>query len=114
MDLKKRFTDFLNNIGFDEETADNYWLALKKAYSRKSRYYHNLTHIEEMLVCFETYKSGLQFPDEVLFALFYHDIIYKSSKKDNELKSAELAVGLFQLQWQISRAMTNFNGKFQL
>jgi predicted metal-dependent HD superfamily phosphohydrolase len=29
-----------------------------------------------------------------VFAIFYHDYIYKSSKKDNELKSAEFALSI--------------------
>lgn len=29
--------------------------------------------------------------DVVLFSVFYHDIIYKSTAKDNEEKSAEIA-----------------------
>lgn len=105
MDLQKTFTELLQRIGFSDENIDKHWLALKKAYSHKSRYYHNLTHIEELLVCFETYKSELQFPDEVLFALFYHDIIYKSSKKDNELKSAEHAVKLLSDNCTINKQM---------
>jgi predicted metal-dependent HD superfamily phosphohydrolase len=36
----------------------------------------------------------LQFPIEVLYAIFYHDYIYSATKKDNELKSAELAIAL--------------------
>jgi predicted metal-dependent HD superfamily phosphohydrolase len=36
----------------------------------------------------------LKFPNEVLYAIFYHDYIYKSSKKDNELKSAEYALSI--------------------
>lgn len=94
MELQDSFTKLLGHIGFPEGTISNHWLELEKAYSKKSRYYHNLTHLEEMMACFETHKSQLQFPDEVLYALFYHDIIYKSTRKDNELKSAAFAVAL--------------------
>lgn len=94
MDLQKTFYQLLKRIGFTEENIDKHWVDLKKAYSHKTRHYHNLKHLEEMLVCFEIYKSELQYPDEVLYALFYHDIIYNSTQKDNELKSAELAVRL--------------------
>ena len=94
MELQKRFTELLGRIGFIEENIPNHWLNLEKAYSKKSRHYHNLTHLEEMIACYHTYKKQLQFPDEVLYAIFYHDIIYKSTQKDNELKSAELALEL--------------------
>lgn len=47
-----------------------------------------------MIVCFETYSDKIQNPNEILFSIFYHDYIYKSSKKDNELKSAEFALSI--------------------
>lgn len=49
-----------------------------------------------MITCFDTYNSKLQHPNEVLFAIFYHDYIYNSSKKDNELKSTEYAVKILK------------------
>ncbi|WP_432672677.1 HD domain-containing protein [Flavobacterium sp. SM2513] len=94
MNLQKVFAELLQRIGFPTETISNHWGNLEKAYSSNSRHYHNITHLEEMLLCFETYKQHLQFPDEVLYALFYHDYIYSSTQKDNELKSAEFAVQL--------------------
>ncbi|MFD1602514.1 hypothetical protein ACFSJW_19685 [Flavobacterium artemisiae] len=92
MDLKKIYTDLLLNIGFEDKEIQQNWTELQKAYSKKSRYYHNLTHLEEMIELFDQYKTQLQKPDEILFSIFYHDIIYKVTRKDNELKSAEHAV----------------------
>lgn len=92
MHLKEKFTELLVNIGFDEKAIEKNWFDLEKAYSKKSRHYHNLTHIKDMIECFEMYLDKLQFPNEVLYSIFYHDYIYVSSKKDNELKSAEYAV----------------------
>ncbi|RZK11465.1 MAG: hypothetical protein EOO46_06620 [Flavobacterium sp.] len=92
MQLQKTFIELLKRIGFTGDSIQNHWQTLEKAYSKKSRHYHNLIHLEEMISCFGSYKNQLEFPDEVLYAIFYHDIIYKSTRKDNELKSAELAV----------------------
>jgi predicted metal-dependent HD superfamily phosphohydrolase len=92
MNLKEKFSELLANIGFSANETEQNWLNLEKAYSKKSRHYHNLTHIKDMIECFEIYFDKLQFPNEVLFSIFYHDYIYVSSKKDNELKSAEYAV----------------------
>ena len=44
-----------------------------------------------MLLQAEEHKESLTDADLVLFAIWFHDIIYKSSKKDNEDKSAEFA-----------------------
>lgn len=105
MELQKTFTELLRRIGFHKDDIPNYWQGLEKAYSSKSRYYHNLTHLEEMIACFDAYKGQLQFPDEVLYSIFYHDIVYKSSRKDNELKSAELALELLPDNTSIDRQL---------
>ena len=94
MNLKEIYSDLLSNIGFSANEIQQNWLALEKAYSKKSRHYHNLTHLKQMIASFETYCDQLQNPNEILFAIFYHDFIYSASKKDNELKSAEYALAV--------------------
>lgn len=89
MNLEKIYSELLSNIGFSANEIQENWLDLEKAYSKKSRHYHNLTHLKEMIASFETYRDKLQNPNEILFSIFYHDFIYSASKKDNELKSAE-------------------------
>jgi len=94
MNLNKIYSDLLLNIGFNEKEILQNWTDLEKAYSKKSRHYHNLTHLEEMIESFETYTDQLQNPNEILFSIYYHDFVYSSSKKDNELKSAEFALSI--------------------
>ena len=94
MNLNKIYADLLLNIGFSANEIQQNWINLEKSYSKKSRHYHNLTHLKEMIECFETYRDRLQNPNEILFSIFYHDIVYSASKKDNELKSAEFALSI--------------------
>ncbi|MBW1655340.1 HD domain-containing protein [Flavobacterium quisquiliarum] len=94
MNLKEIYSDLLSNIGFSKNEIQHNWLDLEKVYSKKSRHYHNLTHLKEMIASFETYRDKLQNPDEILFSIFYHDFVYSASKKDNELKSAEFAFAI--------------------
>ncbi|MBS7254649.1 HD domain-containing protein [Flavobacterium branchiicola] len=94
MNLHKIYTDLLLNIGFNETETQKHWIVLEKAYSKKSRHYHNLTHLKEMIASFEMYFDRIQNPNEILFSIFYHDIVYSASKKDNELKSAEFALSI--------------------
>ncbi|WP_343694958.1 hypothetical protein [Flavobacterium sp.] len=94
MNLKEIYSELLPNIGFSANEVQQNWLDLEKAYSKKSRHYHNLTHLKEMIASFETYRDKLQNPDEILFSIFYHDFVYSASKKDNELKSAEYALAI--------------------
>lgn len=92
MNLQEKYSDLMSKIGFNTNKIEALWLDLEKAYSGKSRHYHNLKHLAEMIELFEIYKTNLQNQDEILFSIFYHDYIYKASRKDNELKSAELAL----------------------
>ncbi len=65
----------------------------------KQRHYHTLTHLEKLLEQLAPI-TGIDDWDTLLFALFYHDIVYKATRKDNEEKSAELArERLTQLQY---------------
>lgn len=94
MNLQELFTDLFIRIGFTQNDTAVKWNELKKAYSHASRKYHNLNHLEEMITAFTVYQKELQYPDEVLYAIFYHDYVYKSTRKDNELKSAEYALAI--------------------
>ena len=94
MNLKDKFVNLLLEIGFEASDVNVLWCDLEKAYSGKIRYYHNLIHLEEMIAQFEIYQSQLTFPLEVLYSIFYHDYIYKATSKENELKSAELAISI--------------------
>lgn len=85
-------------IYFDDDLA--FIQTIKEKYSEHHRYYHNLNHIEDMLVLFqkvkdEYKKSGgkLPYANEIYLATMFHDIIYniKKDTKSNEVKSAEFA-----------------------
>jgi predicted metal-dependent HD superfamily phosphohydrolase len=92
MNLQNRFNDVLLAIGFPPHAINSLWMELEKAYSAASRQYHNVTHLEEMIALFDIHHAHLQQPTEILYSIFYHDIVYKTTRKDNELKSAELAL----------------------
>lgn len=103
MDLEKTYTELLQKIGFSITENGMHWKDLEKVYSKKSRHYHNLVHLEEMIALYETYKSELQFPNEVLYTIFYHDYVYKVTKKDNEQKSAEYALSILPLNATLNK-----------
>lgn len=67
-------------------------------YNESHRYYHNTFHINDML----NITMGLRVRNRgiVNLIIWYHDAIYDPTRKDNEEKSAELAVE--QLKDQLS------------
>lgn len=73
------------------------WMAatfdlLQKKYAEKHRHYHNFEHLEAMFRLFDTHRQHLQDPETLALAIFFHDAIYSVTRKDNEARSADLAV----------------------
>ena len=67
--------------------------AIEAAYAMPARAYHNLHHVGEVLRQYADVLQGpgWSHPDEVAFAVLYHDAIYVAGAKDNEARSAALA-----------------------
>lgn len=91
MNLNSIFADLISKFSDNEKLKTDYWQEIEKSYSQKSRKYHNLTHLENMILELENVKEETSDYDVMLFSVFYHDIIYKATSKDNEEKSAEVA-----------------------
>ena len=77
--------------GSTQELIDSRWQEIHKAYSSSDRHYHNLEHLAAMIRLFQEYEEELKDPDAVLFAIFYHDIVYGVMRQDNEAQSAAFA-----------------------
>ncbi len=92
--LANIFTELISKYAKDEnliiplQEIRTLWSKISKAYSQKNRYYHNLSHIDTIYQQLSSVKNEIEDWDMVLFALFYHDYIYKVHKQDNEQKSA--------------------------
>jgi len=91
MNLKSIFSNLISKYSPNEISKTDYWQEIEKSYSQKSRQDHNLNHLENMILELEEVKDRISDYDSILFSIFYHDIIYKETSKDNEEKSAELA-----------------------
>jgi len=90
-DLHEQWFSFSSSFTKDNTLIDSCWLDIKKHYTARSRYYHNLSHIYHMLKHTELIKNNIENIDTFKFAIWYHDIIYKATKKNNEEKSANFA-----------------------
>jgi len=68
--------------------------ALEAAYAMPPRAYHNFSHVQEVLRHYDTVATGpgWQQPLEPYLAVLYHDAIYEAGRRDNEARSADLAV----------------------
>jgi len=68
------------------------------AYSEPHRKYHTLQHLNECFTKLEELRTEASHPEEVEFALWFHDAIYDTKRQDNESKSAEWARETAQAQ----------------
>ena len=80
----------------DEALINRLFNEIERNYTSTRRHYHNLRHIQALLELCERYADQLKDRDVVAFAVFYHDVIYNVLRKDNEPRSAQLAVKRLQ------------------
>jgi predicted metal-dependent HD superfamily phosphohydrolase len=90
-EAKKNWSELWKNSSAPSEKVELFWDMVYRAYNEKSRYYHSLTHIEQMLHSCNLYNDKIEDIQNVKRAIFYHDIVYVAKRNDNELKSSILA-----------------------
>lgn len=89
--LENSFRLLLKNYTDDGTTIDRYWSEINTYYTEPHRHYHTLAHLNNFLVELTGIRTRLENWTAMLFALFYHDIIYNPLRSDNEERSAILA-----------------------
>ncbi len=89
--LEGEWQSLCGDIGMEAQ-ADKLFLNIKKHYIKAQRTYHNLSHIYALLKISERYKSEIEDYTVFRLAVWYHDIIYRATRKNNEAKSAEYAL----------------------
>jgi predicted metal-dependent HD superfamily phosphohydrolase len=72
----------------DPMKIEKYWTEIVKAHTHKSRYYHDLYHLDCLLDELECVKDQIEDWETMAFAVFYHDLVYNPMRSDNEEKSA--------------------------
>ena len=86
------FLQLVNKYSSNAELATNLWLEIFTKYSEPKRQYHIINHLEAIIIDLTEVKDKIRDWDTTLFAVFYHDIIYKASSNTNEGDSAKLAM----------------------
>jgi predicted metal-dependent HD superfamily phosphohydrolase len=81
----------------DSDTSQMLFDNLIRLYGEPHRSYHNLQHIANLFDL--ATRMGLKFsdPETVHWAIWYHDAIYDTKKKNNEQLSADLATQTMSL-----------------
>lgn len=67
------------------------FVRLIECYSEPHRHYHTMQHIEECFTLLESLRSNADRPHEIAIALWFHDAIYDTKRKDSEDRCAQWA-----------------------
>lgn len=89
--VKETFEILLNSYTKNQLLIEELWNEIEKAYSNPKRHYHTLSHLDNLLMQLTTVKDKIEDWNTILFTLFYHDVVYKASRSDNEERSADFA-----------------------
>ncbi len=90
--MHKDWTNLALNYTRNHDLVNELWQEIARHYQSNRRFYHNLHHIKDLLEQAETLISEFDDTDMLKFAIWYHDIVYRVTRNDNEEKSAQLAV----------------------
>jgi predicted metal-dependent HD superfamily phosphohydrolase len=88
--LEDVFTDLLQRVP-NPPDAGEYWHEIEAAHSGPGRFYHTLAHLEHLTAWLETARPLADDFDLLLFAAFYHDLVYHIPGPENEEQSAGVA-----------------------
>ena len=90
--IRNEFFKAVNIYSSSPDTTSKLWQEIERQYSDPSRHYHTMVHLQNLISELLPVQSSFKNWNVVVFAVAYHDVIYKASKSNNEEKSAELAV----------------------
>jgi predicted metal-dependent HD superfamily phosphohydrolase len=85
----ERWTAACLELGLSAEFAD--YRRMRRAWSGAGRHYHTVAHLDACLREFDRVRTEALRPAEVEMALWFHDAVYRSWRRDNEMQSASLA-----------------------
>jgi len=81
-------------VGVAPDESD--YRRVRRSWSGVSRHYHTLTHLDACLRELDDARQLAVRPAEVELALWFHDAVYRSWRRDNEQQSARLAARILR------------------
>ena len=91
--LEDKFQILCKTFSPNEQVTSQLWRELKVAYSKPTRYYHTLQHLEHIYKELEPFELS----PLLEFAIFYHDIVYDVKQNNNEEVSVLYAMNSLKL-----------------
>lgn len=81
-----------------EAVSEAFWQLLFDSYQSPPRHYHTIDHVVEVARWYQVVARELGWtrPSEVFLAVLFHDAVYHAGARDNEQRSAAVAVDAVQ------------------
>ena len=96
-ELEQNWVRLLGRYRVAPAAGEPVFRLLVAAHSAPDRHYHNLDHLAEMFPVIARLTGSPDGPAAVQLAVWFHDAVYDARAKDNEARSAELAVAVLGL-----------------
>jgi len=89
--LTDTFLKLVSKYNPDKALANDLWLEIFTKYSEPKRHYHTISHLENLIADLTAVQHLIADWETTLFAIYYHDVIYKATSSTNEEDSAKIA-----------------------
>lgn len=89
--LTDTFLKLVGKYNPDTTLANDLWLEIFTKYADPKRHYHTISHLENILADLTPVQPLIADWETTLFAVYYHDLIYKATSNTNEEDSAKIA-----------------------
>ena len=90
--LHRHWEESLSSFEVNKGDSEDLFQQLVGLYSAGGRAYHNLSHIRSLVDLSRSIRERIDNHQALSFAIWFHDAIYNTRKKDNEELSAKFAV----------------------
>src|SRR5687768_6407270 len=89
-DVQHVWMQLCNTYDKDLSRAETIYTDIVKSYSQPHRAYHTLDHVNELITFINT-SGEVKMKSMLLFAAFFHDVVYDPGSSSNERESAAIA-----------------------
>lgn len=92
--MEDRWMRLAVQYGAHATVAEKLFETIVRAYSEPERHYHTLKHIAFVLDLVQSHHAELEEGTALQFATWFHDVIYDTTRSDNEERSADFAANI--------------------
>ncbi|MBI1286250.1 MAG: hypothetical protein GC178_01615 [Flavobacteriales bacterium] len=90
--IEKTWFQLTKSYNSDPRSAQKWFDKIVGDLTAPDRHYHNLSHVEHLLLLIEKHEAEISNQEALQLAAFFHDLIYIAGSSSNERHSADQAI----------------------